>query len=93
MLSGVVVALTPIRHTPAGIPLLSLTIQHASEVMEANMKRKTECEVNAVVMGDLTKSPLSIGNHVQVSGFLAKQSAKSTQLILHIQNLKILKEF
>ncbi len=92
-LAGVVTAIEPKRYTPAGIPLLGLTIQHVSEVVEANMKRKVECEVNAVIMGELANSPIASGDHIQASGFLAKRSAKSTQLILHIQNLKILKEF
>jgi primosomal replication protein N len=82
------VALEPIRYTPAGIPLLGLTLKHISEVMEADMKRRAECEVNAVVMGKLASSPLSVGDHIQASGFLANRSAKSTQLILHITEFK-----
>jgi primosomal replication protein N len=84
VLSGVVVGLEPIRHTPAGIPLLSFVLQHASEQIESGLKRKVECEVNAVVLGDLAKSNIQLGSSIKVKGFLAKRSAKSTQLVLHI---------
>jgi primosomal replication protein N len=88
VIDGVVVALQPIRHTPAGIPLLSFVLQHASEVMEAGFKRKIECEVNAVTLGELAKISIQIGDKVKAKGFLNKRSAKSTQLVLHIIELK-----
>ena len=83
-----IVRIEPIRHTPAGIPLLSFVLQHASEVMEAGFKRKVECEVNAVVLGDLAKVNIQIGDKIKAKGFLAKRSAKSTQLVLHIVDIK-----
>ena len=89
MLSGVVISLEPIRYTPAGIPLLSFLLQHASEQTEAGLKRKVECEVNAVALGDLANSNIQLGSSVKVKGFLAKRSAKSTQLVLHIEQIYI----
>lgn len=89
MLSGVVVHIEPIRYTPAGIPLLSFVLQHASEQIEAGLKRKVECEVNAVALGDLAKISIQIGDNMKAKGFLAKRSAKSTQLVLHIVKLEL----
>ena len=93
MLSGVVVHIEPIRYTPAGIPLLSFVLQHASEQIEAGLKRKVECEVNAVALGniacDIAKQIIQIGANIEAKGFLAKRSAKSTQLVLHIVKLKL----
>ena len=89
-LSGVVVGLEPLRYTPAGIPLLSFVINHVSEVIEAGLKREVECEVSAVAMGDLAKSNITLGTNINVAGFLAKRSAKSTQLVLHILKIEIL---
>ena len=93
-LSGVVIALEPIRYTPAGLPLLSFIVSHVSENIEAGMKRKVECEVHAVAMGDLAsifeKQNIQAGANINVAGFLAKRSAKSTQLVLHIQKLEII---
>ena len=92
-LSGVVVGLDAIRYTPAGLPLLSFVLQHASEQTEAGLKRKTECEVNAVVLGDLAdifkKQNIQIGDSIKAKGFLAKRSAKSTQLVFHIEQIKL----
>ena len=89
MISGVVVGLQPLRYTPAGIPLLSFVLQHASEQSEAGLKRKVECEVQAVALGDIAKSNIQIGDNIKAKGFLAKRSAKSTQLVLHIEQLQI----
>jgi primosomal replication protein N len=92
-LSGVVIGLEPIRYTPAGLPLLSFVLQHASEQTEAGLKRKVECEVNAVVLGSLTsefaKNNIQVGDNIKAKGFLAKRSAKSSQLVFHIEKLEL----
>ena len=90
VLSGVVSALEPIRYTPAGLPLLSFIVSHVSEYIEAGMKRKVECEVHAVAIGDCAKSNIQLGANINVAGFLAKRSAKSSQLVLHIMKIEIL---
>jgi primosomal replication protein N len=89
-LNGVVISLEPIRYTPAGIPLLSFVLQHASEKIEAGLKRKVECEVNAVAIGDIAKQNIQLGSSVKARGFLVKRSAKSTQLVLHIDKLVVI---
>ena len=92
MLSGLVIGMQPVRYTPAGIPLLSFTLQHTSEQSEAGLKRKVECEVNAVALGSIAdqfqKQHIQIGDHIKAKGFLAKRSAKSTQLVFHIEQLE-----
>jgi primosomal replication protein N len=94
VINGVIVRLEPIRHTPAGIPLLSFVLQHASDVIEAGFKRKVECEVNAVALGniatDMTKQNIQIGFQIKAKGFLAKRSIKSTQLVLHIEKIEVI---
>ena len=86
------IGLDAIRYTPAGLPLLSFVLQHASEQIEAGLKRKVECEVSAVALGniaaDLAKSNIQIGDSIKAKGFLAKRSAKSTQLVFHIDKLE-----
>ena len=84
-----VIGLEAIRYTPAGIPLLSFVLQHASEQIEAGLKRKVECEVNAVAIGELAKTNIHIGDKMKAKGFLAKRSAKSTQLVFHIEQLHV----
>lgn len=82
------VQIEPLRYTPAGIPLLSVVLRHVSEQVEAGMKRKVECEINAVVLGDLALKGLKQGVQVMAQGFLAKRSLKSTQLVMHINDIK-----
>jgi len=83
-----VVQIEPLRYTPAGIPLLSVVLRHVSEQIEAGMKRKVECEINAVVLGDLALKGLKQGVQIIAQGFLAKRSLKSTQLVMHINDMK-----
>ena len=86
------VKLEPLRYTPAGIPLLSIVLSHMSEQVEAGMKRKVDCEVNAVVLGDLTQRTLNVGQQIVATGFLAKRSLKSTQLVMHINHIEYISD-
>jgi len=69
--------------------MLSFMLQHASEQTEAGLKRKVECEVSAVAIGEIAKQNIQLGSRIKVKGFLAKRSVKSTQLVLHIEKLEI----
>lgn len=89
MLQAEVVQIEALRYTPAGIPLLSVVLRHVSEQVEAGMKRKVECEINAVALGDLAlKGLLKLGTNIRATGFLAKRSLKSTQLVMHINHIE-----
>ena len=90
VISGEVVQIEPLRYTPAGIPLLSVVLHHVSEQVEAGMKRKVECEVNAVTLGDLALKGLVLGTHIHATGFLARRSLKSTQLVMHINHIELI---
>jgi primosomal replication protein N len=48
-----------------------------------------ECEINAMLMGELAEKSqhIKVGTHLNVTGFIAKRSLKSTQLVLHINTL------
>jgi len=52
------------------------------------MKRKVECEVNAVILGDMALKSLKQGEQITARGFLAKRSLKSTQLVMHINHIE-----
>ena len=90
-LQAEVVHIEALRYTPAGIPLLSVILRHVSEQVEAGMKRKVECEVNAVVLGDIALKGLQVGSSILAVGFLAKRSLKSTQLVMHINHIQHIK--
>ena len=87
-LQAEVMQIEPLRYTPAGMPLLSIVLRHVSEQVEAGMKRKVECEVNAITLGDLALKGLKVGSHILATGFLAKRSLKSTQLVMHINHIE-----
>ena len=70
--------------------MLSFVLQHVSEQTEAGLKRKVECEVSAIAIGELAKTNIQLGFSVKAKGFLAKRSAKSTQLVLHIDKLEVI---
>ena len=93
VLDGVVASIEPLRYTPAGIPLLSFVIQHVSDQIEGGMKRKVECEVNAIALGNIagnvSLNALKLGASIKATGFLAKRSLKSTQLVMHINAISL----
>ncbi|MBP7881708.1 MAG: primosomal replication protein N, partial [Candidatus Methylopumilus sp.] len=62
VISGEVVQIETLRYTPAGIPLLSFVLRHLSEQVEAGMQRRVECEINAMLMGELAEK----SQHIKV---------------------------
>jgi len=90
VIQGELLKVEELRFTPAGIPILNVVIGHLSEQVEAGMKRRVECEVNAMIMGELAKTcqTLTAGTAVKAAGFLAKRGFKSTQLVMHINKLE-----
>lgn len=84
------IAIAPIRYTPAGIPLLSIVIKHKAENTEAGFKRQVECEINAQLLGDLSQCDIQLGSTIKTAGFLASRGANSKQLVLHIQQIELI---
>ena len=52
-LSGELKEIEPLRHTPAGIPLLNFRLAHKSQQMEAGYKRQVDCELNGIAIGEV----------------------------------------
>ena len=90
-LQGEVTEVEPLRHTPAGIPLLHFRLQHRSYQNEAGFSRQVECEMGAVAMGEvaLGVARVRVGQKVTVSGFLNRKSRMSRQIILHVTKAEI----
>ncbi|MEW5903131.1 MAG: primosomal replication protein N [Pseudomonadota bacterium] len=78
-----------LRYTPAGLARMAFKIRHTSMQQEAGMQRQVQCEVTALALGEAAKqsSHLQPGQQVRVEGFLAQRSLKSTQLVLHVDNI------
>ena len=90
-LQGEVTEVEPLRHTPAGIPLLHFRLQHRSYQSEAGFSRQVACEMGAVAMGEVAVSlaRLKTGQKVTVSGFLNRKNRMSRQIILHATRAEI----
>ncbi|WP_245747755.1 primosomal replication protein N [Formivibrio citricus] len=92
-LTGTLLATGPLRHTPAGLPILETVIVHQSEQQEAGRPRKVDCEAPILAMGEtalaLHRSPP--GARMTVKGFLAARSLRRKQdLVLHIEEFELL---
>jgi primosomal replication protein N len=89
-LSGRIVDLGELRHTPAGLPILRFVLGHASEQSEAGHKWQVECEVPALAMTETAEAlaKMQAGDALEVEGFLARKSRNSMQLVLHVQRFK-----
>jgi len=76
-----------LRYTPAGLPVVEILLDHASEVLEAGQPRRVAFQFPAVALGDvallLADTPLGASLHVQ--GFLAPVRKGSGKMVLHVQ--------
>ncbi len=75
-----------LRYTPAGVPIVSATLQHSSQQMEAGVARLVEFEITALAAGEISGrfSRAELGAAHQFTGFLAKKSRNSKSLVFHI---------
>jgi primosomal replication protein N len=93
-LSGELVDLEPLRHTPAGIPLVNFRVAHKSQQLEAGYKRQVECEMSGMAMGEIAvaMSRMQQGHAVSIEGFLNRKNRMSAHLVLHVTKAQTLKE-
>ena len=93
-LSGTVSAREPLRFTPAGVPVLKLTLDHRSTQDEASVPRQVEATIDAVALGPVAArmDGVQIGQSVRVSGFLANRSRRSSRVVLHVNEFEIEQE-
>jgi len=82
----------PLRHTPAGLPVVDFTLTHASEQTEAGQKRQVEFEMAAKATGELAAriAGLRQGCGMAVEGFLNRKHRMSRQVILHVTNMELI---
>jgi primosomal replication protein N len=89
--SGKIADLDELRYTPAGIPIISFTIHHVSEQIEAETKRRVECEIPAIAMTEMAKRVAQIrqGTFIEVEGFLDRKSRNNQNLVLHVDKIEL----
>ena len=80
-----------LRYTPAGIPVLSMTLAHESRQTEARVLRQVSLEIDAIAIGDvaLKLDKVGLGEVVRVQGFLANRSKRSRRAMLHVNEFDI----
>lgn len=87
---GLVSELSPLRFTPAGVPVLEFLLSHESEVIEAGQPRRIAMSLTVVAMGDLAQmaGTMSLGCKVRLQGFLAPVRKDSQKYRLHAQHIQ-----
>ena len=90
-LSGRLLSREALRYTPAGIPVLSMTLTHESRQTEARIPRQVSLEIDAIAIGDvaLKLDKVGLGEVVRVQGFLANRSKRSRRAMLHVNEFDI----
>lgn len=75
-----------LRYTPAGVPVVTATLMHSSQQMEAGVARVVEFEIPAFAAGEISGrfSQAELGAVHQFTGFLAKKNRSSKSLVFHI---------
>ena len=80
-----------LRHTPAGVPILTLSIKHESTQSEGGVSRRVSFEVDAVAVGDIAQrmDALQAGRRVHLRGFLTSRSRLSARIVLHVNQFEL----
>jgi primosomal replication protein N len=79
-----------LRYTPAGVAVSEASFRHQEAVIEAGAERQLDFEFAAIALGPvamaLEREPL--GQALELEGFIAPRSRRSTRLIVHITGYK-----
>jgi primosomal replication protein N len=88
--SGRLIELDALRHTPGGVPVLKFRLQHDSTQAEAGGERKVSCEIAAVAFEREATllAAAKLGSDVKVTGFLAARSRTSKAVVLHATGIE-----
>lgn len=77
-----------VRYTPAGLPVLDLSLKHESEVLQDGQPRKISMEIKARGVGQITQrlAGIDIGSTHGYAGFLGAQR-NGRGVVFHITEL------
>jgi primosomal replication protein N len=93
VLTGQVVAIEPVRITPAGVPRQRIWLEHRSRQQQAGQPRAVEARIALILVGlERIEAAAHIreGSQVQASGFIARSGHRGEaqdRLELHIEQL------
>jgi len=88
-----IVEISAMRHTPAGIPAVDLTLEHESEQVEAGQARQVKVALRAVAFGAVAEAlaAQALGSPWRFNGFLAAARG-GRHPVLHIQSFVPVKD-
>jgi primosomal replication protein N len=91
-ISGKLVALGALRHTPAGIPVVEFRLSHESERAEAGTMRKVNAEIDAIAFESLARlvAAATLNGALKVEGFIAAKSRNSRKPVLHATRIEFM---
>ncbi len=89
-ISAVLVEKKPLSYTPAGIAVFEARFHYAGEQFEAAAMRKVEFDFTAMSFADtaVRLDKIQPGERIQMRGFLAQRSLRSSKLTIHITEFK-----
>ena len=89
LLTARIAEASPLRYTPAGLPALTLRLEHESQQTEAGNPREVKAAMKAVAFGAMAErlARQNIGSLWTFSGFLATPRNGKTA-VLHIQDIQ-----
>ncbi len=83
-----------LRHTPAGLPALRLTVVHTGPQVEAGHQRTVEMETELVAFGKVAEALARVegGRTLKLAGFIDRRSSRDPRLELHVTEFGIVEE-
>ena len=81
--------LSTLRYTPAGLPVLDMTLEHSSQQTEAGHPRQVNLKIRALALGTQAErlSRQAVGSQWRFQGFLATPR-QGRSVVLHIQEFQ-----
>lgn len=90
LLSASVAEQGTLRHTPAGLPVLDVWLEHESQLEEAGQMRRVRARLRSIAIGAvaerLARQPM--GTVWRFEGFLAGSGAQASRVVFHIQDFQ-----
>ncbi len=89
VLTACIAELETLRYTPAGLPAMTVRLEHESEVQEAGQSRQVKAVIKAVAFGVMAErlAKQALGSAWKFNGFLATPR-NSKHVVFHIQEFQ-----
>jgi primosomal replication protein N len=86
VLTACLVEVSPLRYTPAGLPVLNFSLESESEVQEMGTKRQVKVSLKALAIGHLAESigKQTLGSVWKFTGYLGA-ARQGKNVVFHIQ--------